>query len=208
MNHPWRDIPLEVYEAHMSLEDVAQLQTLNSIIKRQFRAFSSSSAAILGVAGGNGLEHAGGNLKIIYGIDLNPEYLAVCAQRFRPLLGERLKLMELNLCEPSAVLPQVDLLIADLVIEYIGLELFCEKTAAANANYISCVIQHQDSTSEFVSKSVYEKAFQAIVPLHQTIQPEAFCSQLERRGYVFKCLERFPLPNKKELLRMDFEKRA
>ena len=38
MKNPWIDIPLEIYESHMSLSDVAQLQALNSIMREQVMA--------------------------------------------------------------------------------------------------------------------------------------------------------------------------
>ena len=33
MKNPWIDIPLEIYESHMSLSAVAQLQVLNDIMR-------------------------------------------------------------------------------------------------------------------------------------------------------------------------------
>ena len=57
MNNPWEDISLSDYENHMSLGSVMQLQTLNSFMKDQFEAFPVDTAIVLGVAGGNGLEH-------------------------------------------------------------------------------------------------------------------------------------------------------
>ena len=57
MGNPWKGIRLSDYESHMSLEEVGQLQELSRIMKGQFSEFASESAMILGVAGGNGLEH-------------------------------------------------------------------------------------------------------------------------------------------------------
>ena len=57
MPNPWEEISLEDYENHMSLDSVNQLQTMNAIMKEQFSAYAADTAMILGVAGGNGLEH-------------------------------------------------------------------------------------------------------------------------------------------------------
>ena len=57
MSNPWEEISLDDYEKHMSLESVRQLQALDSIMKEQFSAYPVETAAVLGVAGGNGLEH-------------------------------------------------------------------------------------------------------------------------------------------------------
>ena len=56
MNNPWEDISLSDYENHMSLGSVAQLQAMNKIMKDQFGDYPVTSAMVLGVAGGNGLE--------------------------------------------------------------------------------------------------------------------------------------------------------
>ena len=59
MSNPWEEIILDDYEKHMSLDSVRQLQALDSIMKEQFAAYPVETAAVLGVAGGNGLEHIG-----------------------------------------------------------------------------------------------------------------------------------------------------
>ena len=67
--NPWKKIGLSDYENHMSLESVQQLQALNRIMKEQFSNYEllrkktdiheelHGNVMILGVAGGNGLEH-------------------------------------------------------------------------------------------------------------------------------------------------------
>jgi hypothetical protein len=57
MSNPWEEISLDDYENHMSLDSVKQLQTMNIIMENQFEAYPVSTAMVLGVAGGNGLEH-------------------------------------------------------------------------------------------------------------------------------------------------------
>lgn len=126
MRNPWKDVFLETYESHMSLSDVAQLQTLNRIMLEQVMAHpKAGSAVVIGVAGGNGLEHFGERFVVVYGIDINPEYLKVCEQRLQPVMGERLQLIELDMSDSKSVLPKADLVVADLLIEYVGVEIFC-----------------------------------------------------------------------------------
>lgn len=57
MKHPWQTVPLSDYENHMQLSQVQQLPLLNQIMKEQLTAYPIQSVVILGVAGGNGLEH-------------------------------------------------------------------------------------------------------------------------------------------------------
>ncbi len=58
----------------MSLDSVNQLQTLNSIMKRQFETYPVESVIILGIAGGNGLEHIRKEkYRKVYGLNINVE---------------------------------------------------------------------------------------------------------------------------------------
>ena len=88
MANPWEEIKLDDYEKHMSLDSVKQLQAMNSIMKEQFEAYPVTSAMVLGVAGGNGLEHVRKEkYSKVYGVDINKEYLKAVAERYRNLEG-------------------------------------------------------------------------------------------------------------------------
>lgn len=50
MNHPWEEIDLSVYEKHMSLDRVGQLQAMNYIMRDQFYAYPARTIMILGIA--------------------------------------------------------------------------------------------------------------------------------------------------------------
>ena len=204
--NPWEKLPIDTYENHMSLSQVAQLQTLNRIMKSQWAAHpNASSVAVLGIAGGNGLEHCGESVRKVYGIDINQSYLERCAQRFEPILGGRLRLLQMDVMQPEAELPQVDLLIADLVIEYVGVENFCAKAAQARIGYISCVIQ--SSSQNFVSESPYQDQFREISELHRDVDEQTLTYALLKRGYVLVCREAVALPNGKRFIRLDYKAR-
>ena len=64
MKNPWEEISLDDYEKHMSLNSVMQLQTMNSIMKDQLEDYPVETAAVLGLAGGNGLENAYGSIRL------------------------------------------------------------------------------------------------------------------------------------------------
>lgn len=86
MNNPWKEIKLSDYENHMQLETVMQLQALNEMMKSQFEIEKATSIMILGVAGGNGLEHINSlRVEKVYGIDINEDYLKECRQRYKEL---------------------------------------------------------------------------------------------------------------------------
>ena len=78
MNNPWTEIPLTDYENHMKLDSVGQLSALSEMMQAQFAAYPARSVMILGIAGGNGLEHIRkGQFKKIYGVDVNADYLQI-----------------------------------------------------------------------------------------------------------------------------------
>ena len=56
MKNPWEKLDLEIYESHMSLSTVSQLQLLNKIMKSQFYSYKIDSIGIWG-GGGKGLEY-------------------------------------------------------------------------------------------------------------------------------------------------------
>lgn len=201
LDNPWNSVPLEIYEGHM--EHCSQLQTLNRVMREQMYSFpGAESVAIAGVAGGNGLEHCSGRFKAAYGIDINPEYLRVCAGRFQPVLGNSLRLMEMDLADGE--FPAVDLLIADLFIEYVGVEVFCSKAAAAEVKYISCVIQGAASGQSFVSASPYQSELECISRLHGDVDETELTECMDRYGYRLSYSEVIELPDSKRLIRVDY----
>ena len=200
-NNPWNSVPLEVYEGHM--EHCSQLQALNRVMREQMYSFpGAESVAIAGVAGGNGLEHCSGRFRTVYGIDINPEYLRACASRFQPALGDRLRLMEMDLARGE--FPAVDLIIADLFIEYVGVEVFCSKAAAAEAKYVSCVIQCAASGQSFVSASPYQSELEGIGRLHGDVDEAELTECMGRYGYGMSYREVIELPDGKRLIRADY----
>lgn len=204
MENPWRQMPLFIYEAHMGLPNVEQLQALNKIMKKQWAACpGTASAAIIGIAGGNGLEHCRDTCEIVYGIDVNTEYLQACARRFQPGFGKRLQLIEADVAADSTHLPQAELLMANLVIEYIGTEIFCKKAAESQAKYISCVIQINVKNT-FVSDSPYQTEFEEIGQFHHDVSEDELTTAFQAYGYQQVVREVTDLPNGKQFVRLDY----
>lgn len=99
MINPWEKISLYDYESHMKLDSVKQLQTLSQMMKGQFDAFPAGSVMILGIAGGNGLEHIDEHkFKKVYGVDINGEYLKAVEKRYT-CISDILECIQVNLLE-------------------------------------------------------------------------------------------------------------
>lgn len=205
MNNPWEDISLSDYENHMSLDSVKQLQAMNSIMKKQFGAYPVDTAMVLGVAGGNGLEHVSGDkYKTVYGVDINADYLKAVEARYGALEGvlECIKTDIINECDK---LPEAQLVIANLLIEYTGYEAFMKAMMRVRPLYISCVIQINIDEHQWVSDSPYLHAFDRLDEVHCQMEEEALTKVMEEICYRKILSESYPLPNGKALLRLDYE---
>lgn len=206
MKNPWEEISLEDYENHMKLDSVRQLQAMNEMMKGQFDAYPVSSAMIFGVAGGNGLEHIQKDkFRKVYAIDVNSSYLQEVIKRY-PELGGCLECRRINLIDETDKLPKAELVIANLLIEYIGYPCFQKAVAQANPRYVSCIIQINLEGS-WVSDSPYLHVFDGLDQVHHPMEAQALTKAMLEIGYhAIRTLEH-PLPNGKKLVQIDFEKR-
>lgn len=204
MSNPWEEISLADYEKHMRLASVMQLQALNELMKGQFEVYPVSSVMILGIAGGNGLEHIpAGGFEKVYGVDINASYLREVARRYPKLTGV-LECLCLDLTEQADQLPRAELIVANLLIEYIGYECFQRVVRHVAPRFVSCVIQI-DLEDGWVSDSPYLHVFDGLDRVHHQIEETALKEAMAGIGYhEVKALERL-LPNGKKLVRIDFE---
>jgi len=202
--NPWEKISLDDYEKHMSLDSVQQLQKMNAIMKEQFEAYPVRTAMVLGVAGGNGLEHVRTEkYQKVYGIDINEDYLRVVSGRYKDL-GEVLQCMRVDVANDADLLPQAELVIANLLIEYIGYSAFQNVIQRVKPEYVSCVIQINIDTKNWVSDSPYIHAFDDLDRVHCQMEEEKLIEIMDEIHYskIKRVME--DLPNGKALLRLDF----
>lgn len=208
MSNPWEEIRLDDYENHMSLGSVAQLQAMNKIMKDQFEDYPVTSAMVLGVAGGNGLEHVRKDkYTSVYGVDINSDYLRVAAERFSELKGI-LKCIQADIINETDKLPEAQLVIANLLIEYIGYDAFGKVISHVSPEYVSCVIQINTDEAQWVSDSPYLHAFDRLDEVHHQMNKEELTSAMEDIGYTLISEALTPLPNGKALQRLDYKKRS
>lgn len=182
MNNPWKDISLSDYENDMALDSVQQLQAMNQIMKGQLNQYEVQSAMILGIAGGNGLEHVDTEkLNKVYGVDINQEYLTITKKRYENL-SDTLDCLCIDLVSEAEKLPQVDMLIANLLIEYIGYECFKKVVTVTKPVYVSCIIQVNVDDS-FVSESPYLHAFDGLVSVHHQMAKQELQNSMNEIDY-------------------------
>lgn len=204
MHNPWKSIKLSDYENHMKLDSVMQLQVLNTIMKKQLNAYPADTVMILGIAGGNGLEHIDAEkYSVVYGIDVNSEYLREVEKRYKNLNGI-LKCLCINLAADVSELPAADLVIANLLIEYIGYECFQRVVKQVKPKYVSCGIQI-NTGEEFISDSLYLHSFDGLNSVHHQIEAGKLTRRMSDIGYNYVSAIEYPLPNGKKLVQIDFE---
>ncbi len=83
MINPWLRIPASDYEAHMALPEVAQAQSLSSLMALALTEYTPMSLAVIGCTTGNGFEYINTALtRRVVGIDINSDYLKILETQF------------------------------------------------------------------------------------------------------------------------------
>ena len=185
MPHPWLQIPVADYEAHMALPAVGQAELLGSLLLRAVSSVSPQALAVFGVAGGNGLERIdSGMVSRVVALDFNPDFLSVCTHRH----GQRFARYEPVLHDLSLGVPAiepVDLLFAGLLLEYLDYETFLPQLPAAlnEGGTLATVLQLPSPTLPEVTPSPYTSVT-ALQKVFRFVDPAAMRSVLLQSGFA------------------------
>jgi hypothetical protein len=124
MPSPWLHIPINDYEGHMAHAAVAQAQMLGALLRRAVSEYRPRSLAILGAAGGNGLEVVDlATVQRVVALDLNPHFLALCTERHAQRFA-RYEAVLHDLEQGPPALEPVELIYAGLLLEYLDYHAF------------------------------------------------------------------------------------
>jgi hypothetical protein len=135
---------------------VGQLPVLAELFQWVLDRYRSESVAVLGVAGGNGLEQIDWMVtKRIVGLDINQQYLDEVQRRFGTLPG--LELHCCDLTERNLNLAPVALVHAALVFEHVGLGIALENALSlvAASGRLSVVLQLPSKEEQGVASTRY-----------------------------------------------------
>jgi Zn-dependent alcohol dehydrogenase len=183
MSNPWLSIPLEDYEGHMGSAGVRQLAALAELFKCALDRCLPESVAVLGVAGGNGLEQIdSAATKRIVGVDINQRYLDEVQRRFGTLAG--LELHCRDLAERDFSLAPVALVHAALIFEHAGLGLAFENALSlvAPGGRLSVVLQLSSEDEQGVASTSYT-SMQKLKQDFVLIDIGEFQRLLEQKGF-------------------------
>ena len=197
MDNPWLAIPLDDYEGHMASAGVAQSVALAELFDDALRRTRPESVAILGVAGGNGLDRISPEVTTrVCGLDINPAYLERVRQRYGALPG--LELHCVDLARETVRLDPFRLVHAALIFEHAGLD-GCLRNAVsmvAASGVLSVVLQLPSPQAPEVSNSPYPSV-QALSAGFHLVDAADLAGRLAARGFRQAWETQRPLPGGK-----------
>lgn len=180
--NPWLRIPLADYEGHMGAAEVRQLGVLADLFGEALRICAPKSIAVLGIAGGNGLDTINtATIERVVGIDINADYLEETARRFRRLPLE-LHCLDLATLGADRISP-VDLVHAALIFEHAGIR-HCLDNALQLTNargHLSVVLQLPTDVGQALSPSLFA-TMQQLRDEFTFVDRTAFVNDLAARG--------------------------
>jgi len=183
MKNPWLAIPLTDYEQHMALPYVGQSELMSDAVAEALRQYRPSSMAIVGCAGGNGLERViGAGVQRVIGIDINESYVQCAQQRF----GDRIPGLNLIVGDIEATefdFEPVDLVFAGLLFEYVDTHRALKniRSMLLPGGVLKAVLQ-LPSQAASVTPSPY-RSLELLSPILRLIPPERFASHAEKSGF-------------------------
>ncbi len=185
MGNQWLNIPLDDYEGHMSLPELGQAQMIAEQLGRALERWSPTSIAVLGCAGGNGLDKILGRMvERVVAVDVNPHYI----ERARARYAQRLQGLELVCADvesESLIYDPVDLTYAALLFEYVGV-LPALRTVKRNSRpnaILTTVLQLPHVAIPAVSPSPY-KSLGSLASVLKLVAPEILCDAAVDVGFA------------------------
>jgi len=184
MANPWLSMPLTDYEGHMRSPAVQQLDALSDLFAEALAVCHPASVAILGIAGGNGLERLDPlAVQRAVGVDVNPEYLSAVQERYTYL--PRLELHCIDLAEQALNVQPVQLVHAALIFEHAGTRLALDNAVSlvAPGGALSVVLQLPGESGPNIGCSGCRLA-QELGSDFTLVDPEWLTATMQSRGFT------------------------
>jgi trans-aconitate methyltransferase len=190
MTNPWLDIPLDEYERHMALPQVAQAPLLADVFKGMLEQHRPRSVAVLGCAGGNGFQWISPEVtKRVVGVDINPSYVQQLRIRFNGRIPG-LELIVGDIQTEEVAFHPVELIFAGLVLEYVDVDAVLRKlhSLLVSGGVFGTVVQLPHPASAAVTPSPF-RSLQALAPVLRFVPPARLtelagrhvCGEIESR---------------------------
>ena len=207
--NPWTHIPLADYEGHMAFPAIGQAAMLADEFRQAVAANAPSSLALLGCAGGNGLEALyGGDVERVVCVDINPDFLAALQARH----GSNLCGLECHACEVERFRTdvRVDLVFAGLLFEYTRLEEALASVARllrpGGAFY--AVLQQPSAAHATVSPSPHAAALASVGAFFRYVAPAELIRHAAQCGLRLQTARELRLASGKSFCSLRFTRTA
>ncbi len=194
MSTPWLRVPLADYEGHMTAAGVEQLTPLAELFQLALAHARPAAVAVLGVAGGNGLDRIDPQVTHrIAGFDINETYLQSVAARF-----PHVELHCADLARETVDVPPFDLVHAALILEHAGTGRCLDNalTLIQPGGWLSVVLQLPSDAQAGVAPTPFP-SIQTLKDIFQFIDPVWLTNTLAARGLLLESEIRRPLPSGK-----------
>lgn len=182
--NPWLQIPLSDYEAHMALPYVGQAQLLSDVFGLALDSHAPRSVALLGCAGGNGLEQVEARaIARVVAVDINPIYVEQVRARWggriaglAPVVGDVEK--------DDLGFEPVDLAFAGLLLEYLDVDAALPRmrSMVRSGGALVTVLQLASASTPEITPSPF-KSLAALSPVMRLIPPDRLRALAERHGF-------------------------
>lgn len=203
--NPWNQVPYADYERHMNHDTVAQLALMSEITGEKVEQRYPQTVAVYGACTGNGFVHFV-DARTVYALDINSTYLAVCYERYEPILNE-LILVQADINQDTVPIPpdSADLIICHLFLEYVDLErTFASIGQILRRGGLLNVVLQRSNDSGWVSNTGVT-TLQPVAAIAHEVSEEVLL-QHTQPTLRFEGRQTYRMPNGKSLISYDFIK--
>ncbi|GAB3800222.1 hypothetical protein GCM10028819_25110 [Spirosoma humi] len=203
--NPWSQVPYADYERHMNHETVGQLALMSEITEEKVEQRYPQTVAVYGACTGNGFVHFV-EARTVYAVDINSTYLAVCYERYEPILNQ-LVLVQADINQDDVAIPpeSVDLVICHLFLEYVDLDrAFASICQTLRRGGLLNVVLQRSNDSGWVSNTGVT-TLQPVAAIAHEIAEETLL-QHTAPALRFEGRQTYRMPNGKSLISYDFIK--
>ena len=203
--NPWSQVPYADYERHMNHETVGQLTLMSEITKEKVEQRYPQTVAVYGACTGNGFVHFV-EARTVYAVDINSTYLAICHERYEPILNE-LVLVQADINQDTVAIPpdSADLIICHLFLEYVDLErAFASIRQTLRRGGLLNVVLQRSNDSSWVSDTGVT-TLQPVAAIAHEVAEETLL-QHTASALRFEGRQTYRMPNGKSLISYDFIK--
>lgn len=203
MDYIWQLYNKGYYDRDESLVNKSKNTQLSEIINQQIQLYPISTLTILNIENGIELKKIDDHkIKMIVGIDSSEENLRNCKKEYIRL-KEQLKLIKVDTKYTQIEnVFHTEMLIANLIIEDIGVASFMHLLKLINPKYVSCLVYNQEHGKTGL-RYPYGSTYPSINDDVEKIKENVFIHNMKENNY--HCLRKETyIQNNEVLMRFDF----